>query len=179
TQGFDNLDVGARYPFYQFVSDKGFFDTTVGAGMEVGIPVDSAISKNAELVPMLFDDTKIGEHFTVQSVLGYSTLLGGGDDGGLQTFEYGFVFGYWIQHATLPLPGVEQFIPMFELSGETGLNQGESGRNRLLGNAAFRLNLKPIGTVQPRLGIGYVFPLDDHARADLHWGVFTSLVFEY
>ena len=93
SQGVGNIEVGARHPFYQFVSATGFFDTTVGAAMEVGIPVNSAVSKNTELVPKIFNDLRVGENFTVQSLFGYSTLLGGGDDGGLQTFEYGFVLG--------------------------------------------------------------------------------------
>jgi hypothetical protein len=179
TAGFDNIDLGARYPFFQFVSAKGFFDTTIGAAIELGIPVDSTISRNTELVPKLFTDTKLGEHLTVQSVFGYSMLFGPGEDGGLRTFEYGGDLGYTIQHSELPIPGVQQFIPMFELAGETTLNHGESGRNSMIGNAAFRLNLKSIGRVQPRLGFGYVFPLDNNARADLRRGFFTSLVFEY
>ena len=164
TKGFDNVDLGVRYPLHQFVSAKGFFDNTIGAAVEAGIPTGSPVSKNAELVPKIFDDMKIGEHFTLQSILGYSTLFGPGDDGGLQTFEYGFVFGYTIQHQELPLPGVLQFIPMFELSGETELNKDDPGHNSLLGNACFRLNLKPVGRVQPRLGLGYVFPLDSGAH---------------
>jgi hypothetical protein len=97
----------------------------------------------------------------------------------LQTFEYGFVFGYTIPHQQLPLPGVQQLIPVFELSGETQLNKDDPGHNSLVGNAAFRVNLKAIGRVQPRLGLGYVFPIDKNAREDVHDGIFTSLVFEY
>ena len=179
SEGIGNIDLGARCPFYQFVSAGGLWDTTFGSGVEVGIPTESAVSKNTELVPKIFNDTRIGGHFTVQSIFGYSTLFGPGDDGGRQTFEYGFDFGWTVQHRELPLPGVLQVIPVFELAGETGLNKGESGQNRLLGNAAFRLNLKTIGTVQPRLGIGYVFPLDNHARTEVHHGVMVSLVFEY
>jgi hypothetical protein len=121
----------------------------------------------------------VGQRFTVQSVFGYSKLFGSGEEGGLETFEYGFVFGYSIEHRELPLPAVQQFIPMFELSGETGLNKADAGRNSLLGNACFRLNMNPIGRIQPRLGLGYVFPITTAARQDLHWGIFTSLVFEY
>ena len=179
TQGFDNIDLGARYPFYQFVSANGFFDTTLGAAVEVGIPVNSAVSKNAEFVPKVFNDTKLGEHFTAQSIFGYSTLFGGGNDGGLQMFEYGFDFGWAIQHSELPLPGVQQLIPIFELVGETQMNKDNSGQNSLLGNAAFRVNLDTIGRVQPRLGLGFVFPINNNARADVHWGIVTSLVFEY
>jgi len=179
SQGVGNIEVGARHPFYQFVSANGFFDTTLGTALEVGIPVNSAVSKNTEVVPKIFNDLRMGEHFTMQSLFGYSTLFGGGADGGLQTFEYGFVFGYSIPHSQLPLPGVQQFIPMFELKGETQMNHDDPGRNSLLGNAAFRVNLKSIGRVQPRLGLGFVFPVNSNARADVHSGIFTSLVFEY
>ena len=147
--------------------------------MEVGIPASSAISVNPEFVPKIFNDTKIGDHFTVQSIFGYSTLTGGGTDGGLQTFEYGFTFGYFIDHKQLPLPDVQRFIPMFELVGETPLNHMQSGQNNLLGNACFRLNLNAIGRVQPRLGMGYIFPLNNHVRTDTHSCIVVSLVFEY
>ena len=178
-QGIGNIDLGARCPFYQFVSRSGCFDTTVGGAVEIGVPASSAISVNPEFVPKNFNDTKIGEHFTVQSIFGYSTLTGGGADGGLQTFEYGFTFGYALEHSELPLPGVQRFIPMFELVGETGMNKDAAGQNSLLGNACFRLNLKTIGRVQPRLGLGFIFPISRAARADVHSGIVTSLVFEY
>jgi hypothetical protein len=178
-QGFGNIDLGARYPVYQFVSGNGFVDSTFGTALEVGIPVDSAVSKNTELVPKIFDDLRLGEHFTLQTIVGYSTLFGGGEDGGLQTFEYGFVFGWTIPHEEFPLPGVQQFIPVFELSGETQLNKDNPGHNNLVGNLGFRLNLKTIGSIQPRPGVGFVFPIDAGARADFHWGVIASLVFEF
>ena len=179
TKGFANVDVGVRRPLHQLVSATGFFDNTLGLAAEVGIPTGSAVSKNTELVPKIFDDARIGEHFTAQSVLGYSQLFGPGEDGGLASFEYGFVFGYTIQHAQLPLPGALQFIPMFEFSGETQLNKADAGRNSVLGNAGFRVNLKTIGRVQPRLGVGFVFPVTGAAHEEVHRGIFTSLVFEY
>jgi len=177
-KGFDNIDLGARYPFYQYVSPNGFVDSTFGAGIEVGIPTESAVSKNAELVPKIFDDVKVG-NFTVQSIFGYSTLFGPGEEGGLQTFEYGFVFGYTFPHRALPIPDVEQTIPFLELTGETELNKDNPGHNSLLGNAGFRFNLKAIGEIQPRPGIGFIFPMNSGAREDTHWGVITSLVFEF
>jgi hypothetical protein len=179
SQGVGNIDLGARYPLCQFVSANGFFDTTLGTAVEVGIPVNSTVSKNAELVPKVFNDLKLGEHVTVQSIFGYSTLFGASDAGGLQTFEYGFDFGYTITHSQLPLPGVQQLIPVFELAGETELNKDDPGHNSLLGNIAVRANLKTIGRVQPRLGFGFIFPMDAGAHADVHCGVVTSLVFEY
>jgi hypothetical protein len=178
-QGFNNIDLGARTPVYQYVSSSGFIDSTFGVAFEAGVPTNSTLSKNAEFVPKIFNDLRLGEHFTLQSILGYSTLVGPGDDGGLATFEYGFVFGYTIQHEQLPIPGVLQVIPVFELIGETALNHDEKGQTSLEGDAAVRVNLKPIGRIQPRLGVGYVFPITNAARQDLHWGIVTSLVFEY
>ena len=179
SQGIGNVDLGARYPFYEYVSGSDFFDTIFGGAIEVGIPASSVVSINPEFVPKIFNDTKVGEHFTAQSIFGWSTLTGGGADGGLQTFESGFTFGWTLQHHELPLPGVQQFIPMFELVGETPMNKDNSGNTSLLGNACFRVNLKSIGRVQPRLGFGYLFPLNNNERADVHNGVVTSLVFEY
>jgi hypothetical protein len=179
SQGVGNIDLGARYPLYEYVAANGNWDTTFGTAVEVGVPVNSSVSRNTEFVPKVFNDLRVGDHFTLQSIFGYSTLFGGGDDGGLQIFESGFVFGYTIPHSELPLPGVQQFIPMFELVGKTAMNKDDSGQTSLTGNACFRVNLKTIGCVQPRLGFGFVFPINSDARADVRCGVVTSLVFEY
>jgi len=179
SQGIGNISLGARYPLYQFVSANGFFDTTLGVGMETGIPASSAISINADFDPKVFNDLKLGEHFSLQSVFGYSTFVGGGGNGGLQTFEYGFAFAYAISHDEMPLPGTQQFIPMFELVGKTGLNKDAAGQNSLLGSMGFRLDLEPIGDLQPSLGLGYVFPIDNGGYAEVHWGIVTSLTFEF
>jgi hypothetical protein len=178
TQGFDNIDLGARYPFQQYVSANGFVDSTVGLGIEGGIPTGSALSKNGELVPKIFDDLKLG-NFTTQAIFGYSRLFGPGELGGLETFEYGFVFGYTLSRRLLPLPDVLETIPFLELIGETELNKDHPGHNSLLGNAGFRFNLKAIERVQPRPGIGFVFPMDSGAHEETHWGVITSLVFQF
>ena len=69
--------------------------------------------------------------------------------------------------------------PVFELSGETAVNGNNSGADSLLGNAAMRLNLESWGPLQPRLGVGYVFPIDQGGRDMLRWGIYTSLVFEF
>jgi hypothetical protein len=179
TQGIGNVSLGARCPFYQYVSPAGFFDTTLGGAFELGIPASSAISVNPEFVPKLFQDIKMGNHFTLQSVYGYSIFGGGGAEGGGQTFEYGYVLGWTIPHAELPLPGVQQFIPICELQGETALNHSAAGQNTLLGDAGFRLNLDAIGRVQLRPGLAVVFPLDNGGRQAAHWGLAFSFVMEF
>jgi hypothetical protein len=178
-RGIGNIELGARYPLYQFVSAEGFLDTTLGVAVEAGIPVNTAVSRHAELEPELFNDLKLGEHFSLQTVLGQDTLFGGGPGGGLQTLDYGLAFGWTFPHEELPLPGVQQFTPLFELAGETTLNQKDAGENSLLGSLGFRLAFKPLGEVQPGLGLGFVFPLNSAARDEVHWGIATSLTFEF
>jgi hypothetical protein len=56
SQGVGNIDLGARYPLYQFVSAKGFWDTTFGSGVELGIPTEwfrksSMTPESANILP--------------------------------------------------------------------------------------------------------------------------------
>jgi hypothetical protein len=179
SQGIGSISLDARYPLYQWISAGGLFDTTLGVAMEAGLPVNSVAGGDTELDPMIFNDLKLAGYFSLQSVFGWSTLIGGGDNGGLQTFEYGLDFACAIPSRDLPLPGVEQFTPMFELVGETELNQEDAGQNSLLGSLGARIQFKPLGGVHPGLGLGFVFPLDPAARAEVHWGIATSLTLEF
>ncbi|HEV7401899.1 MAG TPA: hypothetical protein VGO11_03200 [Chthoniobacteraceae bacterium] len=176
--GIANIDLGARVPVFQWVNQGKTFDTTFGVAFEWGIPNGSAVSKNGELVPKIFNDTRFGL-LTLQTVAGLSFVTGPGEAGGSRAFEYGFTLGFTIDHKVLPIPGVQQIIPVFELSGEHGLNKEEEGVDNLTGLAGVRINLDSIGKIQPRLGVGYVFPLNNIAREDFHSGVYTSLVFEF
>ena len=175
--GLGNIDLGARYPIHQYVSADGFIDNTIGVGIEVGVPSNTRISKQTEIVPKIFDDLRLGEHFTMQTVIGYSMLKGPGDHE--EALEYGFVFGWTIQHNELPLPGVQQIVPVFEVAGEYVTQGEDEGRTNLVGNAAVRVNFNAVRGIQPRLGIGYVFPMNSLAREDFRWGVVASLVFEF
>jgi hypothetical protein len=178
-QGIGNIELTAHCPIYQYVSANGWFDTTAGIGMGVGIPVNSDVSKNTELEPGIFDDLKIGNHFTIQAILGYDKLFGGGDNGGSEEFEYGLDFAYTIPRTELPIPGIESISPMFEVDSELGLNEDESGQNSVLGGAGFRLDFRPIGELEPSLGLSYVFPMSSVAREEVHWGIATSFTVEF
>jgi len=179
TRGAGNIDLGSRYPVWQSVSANGSLNSTFGVALEVGLPTNSVVSKNTEIVPKVFDDLRVGEHFTVQSILGCSVLCGGGEEGGLRTLEYGLVLGCTFQRDQLSWRGVQQIIPVLELSGELPLNKEDRGRTATLADIGFRLNLRAIGSIQPRLGLAYVFPVDKGARDQVRWGFVTSLVFEY
>lgn len=173
THGWDDIETSARCPLFEAVAPGGFADTTFGAAVEAGIPVNTVFGKNTELVPEVFNDTRFG-NFTIQSIFGFSMLFGGGDNGGLRTFEYGFTLGYAIKK---PCPGVEQFTPVFELSGEKEVNKAET--NSITASVGFRVGLKAIGRIEPRLGVGYVFPMNKAAFGELQSGVYTMLVFNF
>ncbi len=178
-EGLGNIEIAARHPVYQWVSADDFIDNTFGVSFELAVPTNTKVSKNTEVVPAIFDTLRLGEHFSIQASAGFSFLLGPHPDGGERVFEYGVVFGYSFEHEELPLPGVERVIPILELKGETLLNGEESGNNVLTGTAGVRFNLSSIGEFQPRLGVGYIFPIDQGARDEFRWGIITSLVFEF
>lgn len=178
-RGIGDIEINARSPVYQFVTAHGGFDTTLGVGMATGIPTQTQIGKYAELEPALFDDLKFGSHFTVQTVLGYETPVGGGHQGGPAEFDYGLAFACGISRADLPIPGVEKFTPLFELDGEYGLNNREAGQNSVLGNIGFRLDFRRVGELAPSLAIGYVFPMTNDARDEVHWGIASNFTVEF
>lgn len=179
-EGFTNVELAARHPVFQYVSPGGAFDTTVVFGLEVAPPVMSKISRDTEIVPKVFDLTKIGEHLSLQLGLGDSILIGPVGHG-LSTLEYDVVLGYELTHDQAPVPGIHSITPILEFDGEYTLNQDEAGDRTLFGTVGARVGLEPISWLpaQPRLGIGYTFPIDSGARDELHWGIVTSLVFEY
>jgi hypothetical protein len=178
TDGLGSVELSARHPVFQYVSGDGFFDYTLVAALEVAVPTRTKISKDTELVPQLFQLFRFGEHFSVQTSVGYSILIGP-EAGGATALEYGVVLGYNLEHEELPIPGVLRTIPIFELNGDWGLSREEAGHNVLFGTAGARFNFASIGPAQPRIGVGYVFPIDQGARDELRWGVVTSLVFEF
>lgn len=177
-QGVGGIELAARHPLYQYVSPGGLFDFTLVGALEVAIPSGSAISKDTEIVPQLFQLMRFGEHFSVQTSVGYSAFVGP-DAGGDRSLEYNAVFGYNLEHQQLPLPGILRTIPIFELNGSRALSGKSSGQNTLFGTVGIRFNFEPIGRLQPRIGVGYVFPIDQGARHELDWGIVTSLVFEF
>lgn len=178
SHGIGSIELAARHPLFQYVSDNGALDYTLAGAFELGIPSHSPISKATEFVPELFQLLRLGEHLSIEAGTGLS-LLAGPEEGGTNSFEYNLVLGYNVEHEQLPLPHVLRTIPIFELNGEAVVHGREEGTNRLFGTAGFRVNLEPLGIAQPRIGVGYVFPIDQGARDQLRWGIIGSVVFEF
>ena len=179
-EGFTNIELGARHPIFQYVSPDGFFDTSFVAGLEFAPPSGSRISRDIELVPKLFNLTRIGDHVAIQTGLGDSILIGPAGRG-LSTLEHDAVLGYELTRDDLPVPGILSTWPILEFDGEHTLNREAAGHNQLFATVGFRFNFESIGWLpaQPRIGIGYTIPLDQGARNEFRWGIVTSLVFEY
>lgn len=177
--GMGSIDLGARYPFYQYVSANQMIDTTFGLSMEGELPVDTTVTRNGELDPSVFNALILGHHLTLQSTIGYSQTTGPGDNGGEESLEYGFSFAYVISHRELPLPGVAEFVPMVEISGERGLNQDEAGQDSVAADIGFRAQMKTVGELHSSIGFAWVLPLDNGEREELHWGFIISTIFDF
>jgi hypothetical protein len=180
-EGIGNIELSARHPIYQWVSNDGNLDYTLVGALELALPTQSEISHDTEVVPQIFQLLRVGEHVSIEASAGESFLIGP-DEGGSSAFEYNFVLGYNLEHEELPIPGIERTIPIFELNGErvtNGADGDDDSDNELFGTVGARFNLTPVAGLQPRIGFGYVFPIDHGARSSLDWGVITSLVFEF
>jgi hypothetical protein len=177
--GFGDISLSARHPLWQYVSPAGLFDNTMGGEVELGVPTNSPPGKNTEIAPGIFDDLKIGEHFSLQSLFAMSWILGSRPQGGTRTFDYAVGFGWSVEDEEFAIPRVERLTPMLEMIGETTLDGSSAGHNSLTGTLGFRAEMKSIGGVQPQIGLAYLFPIDKGGRDDLRWGVITSVVFEY
>ena len=175
-EGMASIEVSARYPVYQYVSPSGFFDFTAGARVELAVATDSEVSKDNEIVGAVYQTLALGDHFSLQANIGYSTLFGGGEDGGAQSLEYAAVLGYNLDTDWSFLPRV---TPVLEIDSETGLNHGENGNSDVTGaiGSVFTFESNKYG--QPKFILGYIFPLNEDAREEFHWGVTTSLIFEF
>ena len=178
SQGIGSIELAARHPLFQYVSPDERFDYTLAGAFELAAPSNSPISKDTEFVPQLFQLLRVGQHMSVEASAGFS-FLAGPREGGINTFEYNLVLGYNLEHEQLPLPGILRTIPIFEFNGERVVSGAGTGTNRLFGTAGLRLNLDSIGPAQPRLGLGYIFPIDQGARDEFRWGIVTSIVFEF
>ena len=179
-KGMGTVQINARHPLYQSVSKSGFFDNTVGFSLEVGIPSNSPVSKNTEISPRIFDDLRLGNHFSLQALFGPDWLLGPRPLGGHHSTQYGVGFAYAIEDEQLPLPHVERTIPIFELLGEIPMNGlRTTGHNTFTGSAGVRFEFKSIAHLHPQFGVAYLFPISSSGRDELHWGILTSLVFEF
>jgi hypothetical protein len=75
SDGVGNVEIAARHPIYQFVSQSGWFDYTLGANAELAVATGSDVSKKTEVVIGLYQTMAFDEHLTLQTRAAYSTTM--------------------------------------------------------------------------------------------------------
>jgi hypothetical protein len=176
-EGFSRIELGVRYPLFQYVSADGGIDYTCVGAFELALPTGTRFSKDTEISPRLYQLLRVGDHLSVQASAAWAAVAGP-DQGGSNALEYGASFAYVLQRPDLRLPGVVMVAPMFELVGDYAINGEDARTNGLFGVAGIRVNTESLGWFQPRVGLGYQFPIDRGARQEQHWGLLMSFVFE-
>jgi len=176
-QGLASFEINVRHPVLQYVSDSGNFDDTLVAGMSVAVPTHTPVSEDFELEPQAWNMLRLGDHWTVQTRVAYSALVGGGDDGDLHTFEYAATLGYTADLHGFPV--FREITPLAELDGFDPLNHSDAGNDQLQGVVGCQLGVVSASVIQPKISVGYTFPIDAGARRDFQWGIVTSLIFDF
>ncbi len=177
-EGWQTVKFKAHHPLYQYVSADDSFDYTLVGKVSVGVPLSGSLRHDSyEIYPLLGQLLRLGGHFTTQTWTGVNFVTGG-DERGTRELRYGALFGWNLSRTEVAIPGVQALTPLLELDGQSSLS-GEEHVHRLFGVAGARFDLTPIGPLQPRFGLGYLFPIDTGARRELSWGVQSSLIFEF
>jgi len=173
--GFENADLAAYHPIFQYVSADGQFDYTAVVRFDVGIPTRTRVSgKDVQLTPYLGQLLRVGDHVSIEAWTGSQFTIAPRQT---DQFVYGASVGYRISHEQLPLPLTEQVTPLFELDGQTPWSG--NGQDALFGVTGLNIQFKSLGKMQPGVELGYQFPIDQGAREQLHWGVVTEFLLEF
>jgi hypothetical protein len=175
SSGFENVDLAVYHPIFQFVSKDNFLDYTAVARLDLGIPTRTPQSgTDVQLTPYLGQLLRLGNHVSIEAWVGPQFTIAPD-----QTTEliYGASFGYVIPHSCFPIPLLSKFRPIFELDGQTGLSS--DGDKALFGIVGFDAEIAVPGGAQPQIEIGYQFPIDSGAGAQLRWGILAQVFLEF
>ena len=174
-RGFENVDLAVYHPIFQAVSRDNRLDYTAAIRLDVGIPTDTAVSgSDVQLTPYLGQLLRVGEHVSVETWTGAEFTIAPHQT---DQFIYGASFGYQLTHKQMSLPFTESVTPLFELDGRTPFSH--PGQDALFGVVGLNWQFTGKGNWQPRLGLGYQFPIDQGARDQLHWGIITQIFLQF
>lgn len=173
--GFENVDLAIFHPIFQFVSPNRFFDDTLVARLDVAVPTRTPASgDDVQLTPYLGDLLRLGDHLSVEAWAGGQFPIA--PDQTTQLI-YGANLAWKFPHDQLHIPFVDVFTPMFELDGQRPMSGPAD--DALFGVVGFNVAFPGADDIQPRLGIGYQFPMDQGARTQLRWGVILQLFVDF
>ncbi len=169
------MDLAVYHPVFQAVSKDENLDYSAAIRLDVGIPTRTAVSSpDAQLTPYLGQLLRVGEHVSAETWTGAEFTIAPHQT---DEFVYGASFGYQLTRHEVPLPFTESVTPLFELDGRAAFSH--PGQDALFGVVGLNWQFAGKGNWQPRLGLGYQFPMDQGARDQLHWGVITQMFLQF
>ncbi len=175
--GMANLAVVLRSPIYQYVSKNGNFDYSLIPGLEIDPPSGSEVSTGTTISPRIMQAIAWGDHFSVMTSVGLSFLTGS-HQGGQKNLTWDTVLGYNIYHKDLPLPGVADITPVFEIVGSDPVSGVDVGRQSISTLFGVEINPKPKwGYLTPYIGVGAGPAITSAARRGGDWVLSAYVAF--
>src|SRR6266566_2233464 len=107
-EGVETVEVGLRYPLFQYVSSDAKIDYTAVGVFEFALPTGNALNKDSEISPRLYNLLRVGEHFALQASIGWAKLIGP-ENGGADAIEYGLSLGWVMPQRELHIPKILTF----------------------------------------------------------------------
>ncbi len=175
--GLANFAIVMRSPIYQYVSKNGNFDYSLVPGLEIDPPSGSAVSTGTTLSPRLMQAIALSDHFSVMTSVGLSFLTGS-HQGGQKNLTWDTVLGYNIYHKDLPLPGIADITPVFEIVGSDPVSGVDVGRQSITTLFGVEINPEPQwGYLTPYIGVGAGPAITSTARRGGDWVLSAYVAF--
>ncbi len=175
--GMANFAVVMRSPIYQYVSKNGNFDYSLVPGLEIDPPSGSEVSTGTTISPRLMQAIALSDHFSVMTSIGL-LFLTGSHQGGQKNLTWDTVLGCNIYHKDLPLPGIADVTPVFEIVGSDPLSGVDVGRQSITTLFGVEINPEPKwGYLTPYIGVGAGPAITSTARRGGDWVLSAYVAF--
>ncbi len=175
--GMANFAIIMRAPIYQYVSKHDSIDYSLVPGLEIDPPSGSTVSTGTVISPRIMQAIGLGNHLSIMTSLGMSFLTGP-HQGGEKDLTWDTVPGYNIYHRNLPIPGISDITPVFEIVGSDPLSGSNVGQQSISTIFGLEINPEPKwGYLTPYLGIGAGPALTSAARHSGDWVLSAYVAF--
>jgi hypothetical protein len=77
------------------------------------------------------------------------------------------------------VPGITSVTPLFELDGIDPMDDSGAMDEQLEGVVGCEVGFSSVSIAQPKLEVGFAFPIDAGARSEFQWGIVTSLFVDF
>ena len=175
--GLANFAVVMRSPIYQYASRNGNVDYSLVSGLAIDPPSGSAVSTGTTISPRLMQAIALSDHFSVMTSVGLAFLTGSHQDG-QKNITWDTVLGYNIYHKDLPLPGIADITPVFEIVGSDPVSGVDVDRQSITAFFGVEINPEPKwGYLTPYIGVGAGPAITSAARRGGDWVLSAYVAF--